>query len=498
MRLRAAQCHAVAASALFVLATQLIAQEQSPTPDVMMWSVASGSDAALNHFRMGLRAVDVGQPGNAARNHFLEAVKADPSFALAHAYVARVANTPEEARIHLKHAVDLMDKASPAEKLIIQYDQAGAAGDPKTQLDVAQQLVVMTPTSPRASIMLATTQFALGQVSDGRATLEKAIAASPNFAPTYAALVPNYYNTDPRDYAKAVMYAKRLVEVQPNEAISHDLLGDAYRASNDLSKARTEYARITKADPNSAVGFLKLGHVDSFLGNFAAARADYDKGIALIEPTQKPAYGMYRAFVNVHAGNPAAAEREIEHQVAAIDKMEIPDKVASKIFVLQGEFPIAFYNRHVDLATRVVDQLRTLYNSQVNDQSTPAFRRTRAANTLYYESMLASLKGDFAGARAKAAEYMKVVEPSANPRKNEPAHFLLGMADFKEQKYADAAAHFAESNTNSAVVIYYRALALEAVGKTDEARPLFKLIAENNFNGADVALTKRDAARRLK
>jgi hypothetical protein len=41
---------------------------------------------------------------------------------------------------------------------------------------------------------------------------------------------------------------------------------------------------------------------------------------------------------------------------------------------------------------------------------------------------------------------------------------------------------------------YYRATALEAAGRADEAKALFGQVATNNFNSPELALVRSDAA----
>jgi tetratricopeptide (TPR) repeat protein len=491
---------------LFVSAARIDAQAapakaslaSNTAPPAMMIPLTTNSATAKEHFMLGLRAADVGQ-GTEARAHFLEAVSADPSFALAHLYTAFNANSTAEFRAHLEQAASLASKASPAERLMIEITQRGFANDPAGQLVLAQQLVSAAPNNPRALMRLAGIQTALGRPAAARATLEKAIKAAPRFAPAYIQLGNSYLTVEPRDPAKGATYIRRALNIEPNAAYTHDFMGDAYRANNDLVKARAEYTRQAELDPTHAIAFQQRGHVNSFLGKYAEARADYDKSISLGAPSEKVSFPVYRALVNVYAGDPKAAEQELEALVTTIDGMaDLDGKAGAKIFALTTELSIALHNGHIDVAERAADQLRKLWNEEAEAGGSPEFRRTQQANIIYTDGMIAARKGDFAGARAKAQEFMKLVEPDKNPRKNEPAHEILGMADLLEKKYASAATHLAEGDPNSTYITYQRAVALEGAGKTAEARVLYRRVASTNFNSVDVALTKKDATAKAK
>jgi tetratricopeptide (TPR) repeat protein len=462
---------------------------------LMMVPLTTSSESARQHLLLGLRALDVGTVP-AARAHFERAVAADESFALGHLYSAFTATSLPSYRTHLERAVQLADRASLAEQLMIRIERRGFDGDVNGQLDLAQQLVQAAPSNPRALATLANVQFALGRVADARATLERAIQAAPRFAPTHLQLGNSYLTIEPRDLAKAETHIRHAVDIEPNEANSHDFLGDAYRAQNRLAEARAAYTRMAELDPSRALAFQQRGHVNSFLGNFAEARADYDRAISIGDNAEKASFGVYRALTSVHAGDPVAAEQELERLLTTIDGMNLPNATGAKIFALQTQFLIAVHHNHVDVAQRAVDRLRTLWQQQADEGRTAEFRRQTQANTAYVEGMLAVRRGDFDGARAKAREYMRLREPENNPRKNEGAHELLGMADLAQGNAQAASQHLRQGNPNDPYVTFVLALALERAGQTAEAQALFKRVAETNFNSAGLALTKREAARK--
>src|SRR2546427_7084437 len=65
----------------------------------------------------------------------------------------------------------------------------------------------------------------------------------------------------------------------PDASNAHMFVGDAYRAQKNLEKAREEYLRGHELEPRNAVLLVKAGHANTFLGDYAAARADYDSAI---------------------------------------------------------------------------------------------------------------------------------------------------------------------------------------------------------------------------
>jgi tetratricopeptide (TPR) repeat protein len=458
--------------------------------------LSTPSVTARDEFLRGVHDLDVEQVTN-ARQRFDRALAADPNFAFGHLYAAFAAPSVATYRNHLDEAVRLADGATPVEQLWIRAQRTTLDNDVNGQLALAQQLVQLTPSDPRAYGYLANVQFNAGRRSEARATLERAGQIDPGFAPTWIQLGNSYLTNEPRDPARAETYIRRAVALEPNEPFVHDYMGDMYRAVNNLPAARASYTRMIELDASRAGAFQQRGHVNSFLGNFAEARADYDRAIVLADPTQKPAFAAYRALVSVYAGDPGAAEAELERVVASVDALNIPNAVGSKIFALSEQARIALHNRHLDVAQRAIDQLRTLYREQAAMGRSEAFRRGNEANIAYWEGMLAARRGDFATARAKASDMMTQRAQDQSPRKNEAAHELLGMADLLEGNFQSAVGHFAEANPDDIYVTYHRGLALEGAGRTAEARELFRRVAGWNFNGADTALIKAEAARKI-
>src|SRR5205809_4187279 len=114
-------------------------------------------------------------------------------------------------------------------------------------------------------------------------------------------------------------------QLAPNEPAMHDFLGDAQRALNDLPAARAEYTRGHQLNPKDAGMLQQRGHVNSFAGDYAAARADYDSAMAIGRGNEKGFFAPFRAYVSAYAGDPAATVAELNKLVNDVDGMGLPD-----------------------------------------------------------------------------------------------------------------------------------------------------------------------------
>jgi hypothetical protein len=135
----------VISAGAYATGTATAASGQAP----MAIPISTQSATARDEFLRGLHDLDV-ERFVTARQHFDRAIAADPNFALGHLYAAFDAPSVASYRNHLDEAVRLADRASPVEQLWIRTERTGLNNDVTGQLTLAQQLVQLTPSDPRA------------------------------------------------------------------------------------------------------------------------------------------------------------------------------------------------------------------------------------------------------------------------------------------------------------------------------------------------------------
>jgi len=484
----------LAMAAVFSAAT-LAAQGQGQIRRaMMMYPSAQHSPAAERNFAQGMHAMDFGDQAQ-ARDRFQAAVAADPAWAFAYLQLANNANSLDEYRANLERAERNAAGATPAERLLIQMARKDFENDLDGELALARQLVEAQPGSPRALMELAAVQQQRGDQAGARATLQRATATTPPFAPAFLALGTAYLN-EPRDLRRAEAAIARAVALAPGESYVYDLQGDVLRQEGKLQQARAAYTRSAALAPREGSPLQQRGHVNSLLGDYARARADYERAAALGRGNEPATYPVWRALVNVHAGDPRAAVDELDRLVTAIDGMNVPDRDGSKVFALEEEARIALHTGMLDRAESAIARRNALARAMAERGGTDEYRRGEEAGALYWEGMLAARRGDYAGAAGKARQMMAAVEPLRAERKNEPAHELLGMIELLQGHFAPAVPHFEAADPNDTYAAYHHALALAGAGRAAEARALFQRVAADRFNNAGVALVRKDAAAR--
>ncbi|UCC75003.1 MAG: tetratricopeptide repeat protein [Gemmatimonadota bacterium] len=471
--------------------------EMATADVVMTMPVTTSSEEAMQDFMRGQHAMDMGRRTEEANAHFRQAVEKDPQFCMAYLRIANTAQSPEEFRTNLETAAGLAEGASEAERLLVDIAQKGLENNVQGQLQSAERLVEIESASPRAWLALAGVQATLGQNVESRAAMTRATELAPELVPAYVQLANSYLFLDPKDFTRAEEYAQRAVELAPGEPMPHDMLGDVYRAQNELEQARDAYTRAAELDPTNGSPLQQRGHVNSFLGNYDEARADYDAAIALGTPNEQASYAVYRAHVSVYAGDPQAAIDELNEHLQAIDGMNVPNARGAKIFALSTAAFIALHHRMFEVTEHALQQEAALRMELADEFGTDRVRRFQLGVMALNEGWLAAFRGDYATASAKAQEYMELVEPDQNPRKHEPAHDLLGQIELLQGNHEAALAHFEQGVPTDIYMTYMKAVAHEGAGNAEQARELYETVARYNFNNVGYALVRADAIAKI-
>jgi hypothetical protein len=236
--------------------------------------------------------------------------------------------------------------------------------------------------------------------------------------------------------------------------------------------------------------------VNSFLGDWTAARADYDSAIALGRANEKANFGQWRAYVNVYAGDAAAAITELNQLAAAVDGMGIPEPRGVQTAILADVAAIGIHTGDLAAADKALSARAQLVLAQAQQVGTDAFRRGSEADLAYWSARLATAQGNTARAEQLAQQMETLLAPDANPRKLEPVHEVRGYIALQQKKYADAVAHFEQANLDDVYVKYHLGLALDGAGNAERAKTVFQDVARNNFNSLGYALVRQDAVRR--
>ena len=460
--------------------------------------ITTSSAEARLAFDAGQAALDRGD-GAQANELFRVAVAADPNFTYAWFNLSNVTFSTEEFNAALKGAEQGAAKASEGERLLLEFNKEFLANNPAGQLDIARKVTEKYPNSVRAWLLMAGAHGALNQFAEQRAVLLKAIQLSPSFAPSHFALAGSYLFNDPKDFDQAEMHYRHAVQFAPGVDMYYWSLGDVYRGTNRLEDARRYYQLALKLDPKDLIAPIKLGHVNSFLGNYEEARKDYDHGIAAGGPANAAFLLPFKALTWVYAGEPSTAVKALEDYVAEIDNLGAGrDQINNaKVFSLTTAALVAMFSGLNDDAQRVLTRRSALMRDNAKAVGSASFANIQETQIAFFDGQLAAWRGDYKAAGAAAKQVAALVAKDNNPRKMEPVHEINGLVELRKKNFKKAVEEYRKADLTQLHNKYQLAQALEGAGQKDEAMKIYKEVSVNNFNTVDFALLRKEALKKL-
>jgi tetratricopeptide (TPR) repeat protein len=455
------------------------------------------SPEARADFEAGRRALDVGRRQQ-ANELFQAAVAKDPEFAMAYLGLAESAPSVVEFKHNLDLARRHLDGKSDGEKLLVDVYGTYFSNDAERRVALAERLAASYPHSPRAWLTVGFVKGDLNRNEAAREAFAKAVELAPDQLAGHYALWMSYLFSEPKSFDRALEQMRRCADVETGEAKCFEGMGDVYRALSDFDQARNAYAHALEIDPAMSVVDVKLGHIESFAGNWDAARAAYDAGIAGAAGTERPNYANYRAFIHLHRDDPRAALDELRDVLDSIAALGLPDDEVSGVrrFTYENMLTIALHHQLFADAERILDESARFQRAEAEELGDPNFTRLQDAGILFWEGQLAARRGDLAAAEAKAEAHKALLENDDNPRRFEGYHGLLGVIALRRGDDEQAIDELQQSNLTVLYNKYQLALAHAGAGHQDAARKLFREVGEWNFNSVGFALVRRDALRR--
>lgn len=455
----------------------------------------SSSNEALSSLQQGMKFFDQNE-NKKAREYFQKAVQQDPRLTMGYLLLADQSNTPGDFVKYLDQAKENLATASEWEKLYYAYMETFLNDDMNKRIQTAQQMVSKFPDVPRAYVMLGNAYAATNNFTHARLNYQKAVSMDPKSTVAYSPLSNSFLFQSPKDFKQAQVNAQKLTELAPESSGAFIMLGDTYRAQNDLQKAYEAYSKAVMLDPESPSALYKRGHAQTFLGEYEKARADYQQAGSL---DLSPGFALQCiAFTYLYQDQPEKALKVLIDEAQRTGEMKDANSaMADKFLLLTTAAQIAFHTGQASQLQSIVEMMEPVSESMANSVGTNEARINFQSNILYWKGMTKTLNKDLMNAMAKANEMKNMVEPLQNPRKLESYEELLGHINYYEKKYKDAADHFAKTNPLDMYDRYWLARSYEAAGKKEKAMAIYKEIAGYNFNDVGFALIRNDVKNRL-
>jgi tetratricopeptide (TPR) repeat protein len=403
-----------------------------------------------------------------------EAIELDPEFALAYLYRARFTNDPASLQRDLQRAVELSEKVSAGEQMIIKaYDSYYGQNDPGRAVEFYALLVKMFPNDKRTHFRLGVFYRILRMNDEAIAQQKQALAIDENFAPAYLEL--GYIDLYAENYSEAEESFQNLMRLIPDQPNPYDSMGDLYSRMGKFEEAISYYQQALEKNPDFSDSQLKIGTNLVFLDRFEEGREAVRKAVEM-EPQMEgkiQAMGMLcRSYMYECLHEEALAEAD------EIIKIAADNGIMSQV-VLHELAKAAIYAeiREYDEAEQSLREARTILETA----EIPSFYQESYSDMLYFwEAAVAARQRDISGALAIAARYMNTLKESHNPDRMRYHMGLLGYIELEREFPDIAVQYFRQADIQEPLFMYYAALAENAGGSRARATRLFRRLASWN------------------
>ena len=285
-------------------------------------AVTSGNLDAYRLFTQGVEAyTNLRRPD--ARKFFEDAVRLDPSFAMAWYYLANIAS---QARDNVANAAYLqklnanLDRLPERQRLRASADAARRAGDVDKAIAQLETLLGRYPDEAGAYEELAF-HYLQRDRSKAFATMERGVKAVPDDGPLHSSY--GYALLSSGRYPEAIRELERYARLNPKEPNPYDSLGEAYIVAGQPQEALAVYAKALMIDPMFSSSRRGRAWAYGTLGRFDEAIAESRAAQAIDQGAGTPATDniAMTAFLLSRVGQYRAAEerlREAEHEAARV------------------------------------------------------------------------------------------------------------------------------------------------------------------------------------
>jgi Flp pilus assembly protein TadD len=235
-----------------------------------------------------------------------QATKKDPQSALSYALVSFAARRGMPDASALARAKALLPRATPDEQLIVRWMTDIQDHNLLPAIASMNDLLKRYPHDKH--VLYVTGEWLFLQQDDDRARtlFETALQVDRNFPAALNRLGYLYLDSSNPDPAKAVASLKRYAEVEPTSPNPQDSLGEVLREAGDDQGSIEHYQAALKIDAAYISSQYGIGNVRTLMGDFAAARQEYDRAIPMAQNPMDELYVKYlKTFVYFWERKPA-------------------------------------------------------------------------------------------------------------------------------------------------------------------------------------------------
>jgi tetratricopeptide (TPR) repeat protein len=421
-----------------------------------------------------------------AHQKFLQALEADPNFAMGHVLAANTSLSAAEFFDHVASAKAAAASASKGEKLYIEALVAASENNQAAQEAALKELVSMFPGDARTHMALG--NFLNGQQDFAGAAehFTHATEIAPTFASAFNSLGYAYRSLDDLDQAKAAF--EKYVGLVPNEANPHDSIGELLMEMGDYEESLKQYQAALDIDPHFASSYAGLSINYSLLDQPEKAQQAAKQMLAAARNFAERQNAMFQSVTAyVFAGDHDSAI-EVANKMAADANEQGDHAAAAGVYVYMGDIMLETDNpskaeEHYGVA------LAHRQDASINEANKEQARR----NHLFKTALAAMVAQDAEAAAERVASYTAAAEQAGTAFERRRMHELAGYMAMINDDMAAGVEQLSQASQLNPHVLYWSAVAQNALGNKDKAIELATRAANRNTLSPNLPFVRADA-----
>jgi tetratricopeptide (TPR) repeat protein len=211
-----------------------------------------------------------------ALRSLLSAIQHNPNYADAYAYLGQAADElgwSDWALAAVEYALQLAPESPVVQTLTgLYWDRRGQSALARTYFEAAYQ---HDKTNPSLCLEIATTYASEGQYTAAEVWLLFAVEVAPDDPQVWETLTRFYLETGNAEKESGLLAATRLLELAPEDANAHDLMGWAFFLTAADAQAQASLTQALTLDPTLASAHYHLGRLHARQDRYAEALRDY-------------------------------------------------------------------------------------------------------------------------------------------------------------------------------------------------------------------------------
>ena len=421
-----------------------------------------------------------------AKTKLLRAIEIDKGFGSAYILLSSLdINTGSETDKYYDKAIELSSQLNDYEKCLLEIRISGRDNDVMKRLKNSKKLVELLPNNAIAHQRLAWTYWGTAKIEEMRKSSKDAIQKDKKYVMAYSNLANSYMFNDPIDYEKAEKYARDALSINKKESFFHVLVGDVLRARNKLQGAAKKYDDAYETGTNNYLSAAKAGHAYTMIDP-PEARKRFDQAISdARNSSQKIGPEYAKVYTYLH---------ENKFQKSYVQLIKLKNKLDSYGFsdekkqeemsdILWHEYFIKAHTGEYDAAKKAINEKSKIDLMIAKKSKNKRAVKNTESFTLWLESHLDIMKGDYDGAKTKLTQLKEMASNESNPQKFDDYHNLMGMVSLMSGNAEIGIEHFEKTvGQNNIYFQYFKGLAYKASGDIARAKERFQYVATYNFN----------------